>query len=324
MGGHKLIAKDFDGPGVEDDEVREAMRKKRKAMVMGLVKFFRVFRVLTPHRIDDESLEVPSLASYDVGKNEEDNTSKLKTSSQSAPLRLRPAILHRSSSNTAGRHVSFHHDDGIASVDSPEMLDTRACSPATMLEIPISQVTSPALTTTQVESLLHTESHTEPKVVVQPDSSPPGQTPSQPATRLHRIWRSSVPIIRALFTPASMSIIISFPIAMIKPLKGLFVPVANSGIPNAPDGLPPLSFILDTTTFLGGASVPLGLICLGSALARLKVPLGQLTSLPLGAISGMAVGRLIVFPILGVGICQALTRAGVIDANDKVLRLVCM
>jgi len=34
----------------------------------------------------------------------------------------------------------------------------------------------------------------------------------------------------------------------------------------------PLGFLLDTATFLGNASVPLGLECVGAALAKLKMP----------------------------------------------------
>jgi hypothetical protein len=45
----------------------------------------------------------------------------------------------------------------------------------------------------------------------------------------------------------------------------------------------------------------------------------QLISLPLDVILWMAIARLIVLPVIGIA-----TRAGVIDANDEVLRLVCM
>jgi auxin efflux carrier family protein len=124
-----------------------------------------------------------------------------------------------------------------------------------------------------------------------------------------------------------LAIISAFIIALVKPLKALFMAVdgwTGTRILNAPDGQPPLAFIMDTATFVGGASVPIGLTCLGSALARLKVPKGQWRNLPLGAISSIAVARLIVIPVIGVLMCQGLTSAGVIDENDKVLRFVCM
>ncbi|KAI5114880.1 hypothetical protein M0805_005575, partial [Coniferiporia weirii] len=92
----------------------------------------------------------------------------------------------------------------------------------------------------------------------------------------------------------------------------------------APDGQPPLAFILDTATFIGAASVPLGLICLGSALARLNVPRNQWKDLPLGAIAWLAIGKMILMPILGVLITQGLVYGGIIQAEQKVLRFVCI
>ena len=56
---------------------------------------------------------------------------------------------------------------------------------------------------------------------------------------------------------------------MAPPLKALFVN-SNFYMPNAPDELP-LSFIIDFTSYVGAASVPLGLILLGTTLARLQV-----------------------------------------------------
>jgi predicted permease len=170
--------------------------------------------------------------------------------------------------------------------------------------------------TTRVESHKNEEE-------ISSDSHPPPLALTN-LSRKFLLRRRLIAIVRSLLIPASLTIILSFIIALITPLKALFVPVVNSPIPNGPDGLPPLSFLLDTATFIGGASVPLGLICVGSALARLKIPRSQWNSLPLGAISGLAIGKMIVTPILGVLICEGLTKAGLIDVNDKVLRFVCM
>ena len=68
----------------------------------------------------------------------------------------------------------------------------------------------------------------------------------------------------------------------------------------------------------------MGLISLGSALARLKIPRGAWRTLPLGAIGALALAKIVVSPVLGVLICEGLTRAGVIDRADRVLRFVCM
>ncbi|KAJ7148770.1 auxin efflux carrier [Mycena crocata] len=95
-------------------------------------------------------------------------------------------------------------------------------------------------------------------------------------------------------------------------------------IPSGPDGRPPLSFLFDTANFIGAASVPLGLICLGSALARLEVPRGRWNQLPVGAILSMACGRMLLMPVLGVLVAKGLTHAGIIPRDDKVLQFVCI
>ncbi|KAJ7143748.1 auxin efflux carrier [Mycena epipterygia] len=151
-----------------------------------------------------------------------------------------------------------------------------------------------------------------------------GDQTSPSPSKLRRIGRRLMSFGRELCAPASLSIILSFPIALIPPLKGLFVPVQSPHIPSAPDGRPPLSFLFDTATFIGAASVPLGLICLGSALARLEIPRGRWNHLPIGAILSMAVGRMLFMPVLGVLIAKGLTNAGIISKDDKVLQFVCM
>ncbi|KAJ7708370.1 auxin efflux carrier [Mycena rosella] len=152
----------------------------------------------------------------------------------------------------------------------------------------------------------------------------PGNQISPTPSKLRRIWIRLAVFAREVCSPASLSIILSFPIALIPALKGLFVEVASPHIPSAPDGRPPLSFLFDTATFIGAASVPLGLVCLGSALARLEVPRGQWNHLPVGAILSMAVGRMLVMPVLGVLVAKGLTNAGIISREDKVLQFVCI
>jgi hypothetical protein len=45
---------------------------------------------------------------------------------------------------------------------------------------------------------------------------------------------------------------------------------------------------------------------------------------PVGAISGIAVGRMIVMPVFGVLLVQGLVKGGIISKQDKVLQFVCM
>ncbi|KAG7441091.1 auxin efflux carrier [Guyanagaster necrorhizus] len=141
-----------------------------------------------------------------------------------------------------------------------------------------------------------------------------------------RRWKTISPSLRtaveSICMPASLAIIVSLVIALITPVKALFVQVDGYYMPSAPDGDPPLAFIIDFAGFMGAASVPLGLICLGSALARLKVP--HWSSMPLGAILSLAVGRMVAMPVLGVLICKGLIHVNFISKEDKVLQFVCI
>ncbi|KAG1730937.1 membrane transport protein-domain-containing protein [Suillus paluster] len=129
--------------------------------------------------------------------------------------------------------------------------------------------------------------------------------------------------LRCLSSPVFSSVVVSLIVSRISVLKALFIPnVSGTNIPPAPDGQPPLAFIMDAATFLGGANAPLGLIILGSALARMSIPRRRWTSLPLGAIGAFAVGKQLLMPIFGILICEGFTRIGFIDPEDKVFRFV--
>ncbi|KAF8218069.1 auxin efflux carrier [Mycena galopus ATCC 62051] len=190
-----------------------------------------------------------------------------------------------------------------------------------------------------------TESQTEPRITVVPEApsadsqsmsfkeDAPSElgvhslpnTQAVPSTLIgRRILTGILSFVREACSPASLSIILSFPIAVVPALKGLFVEVQSPHIPSAPDGQPPLSFLLNTATFIGAASVPLGLISLGSALARLEVPRGRWNRLPVGAILSMAIGRMLLMPVLGVLVVKGLTNAGLISTEDKVLQFICI
>ncbi|KZO99692.1 hypothetical protein CALVIDRAFT_510589 [Calocera viscosa TUFC12733] len=131
-----------------------------------------------------------------------------------------------------------------------------------------------------------------------------------------------LPFLRSLLEPICLTMICAIIIALVPTLKALFTPVDGVSMPNAPDGLPPLSFVLDIATFFGNASVPCGLLCLGSAFARMHLP-RPIWKAPLGSIISMAVAKMAILPILAVLIVQALTfHTGMLDPNDKVLRFV--
>lgn len=157
----------------------------------------------------------------------------------------------------------------------------------------------------------------EPHII---PASTENSSPNQP----HPAMRY-VNFLGSLSSPVLLSVVVSLVVSRILAVKALFIPnVPGANIPPAPDGQPPLAFVMDTAAFLGAANSPIGLIVLGSALARMSVPRGRWTSLPLGAIGALAVSKQFVMPVLGLLICEGFTRVGLIDAEDKVLRFVCI
>ncbi|KAJ8072584.1 Protein M3 [Marasmius tenuissimus] len=291
LGGHTWVAKDFVGPDVEADEIREAMRIKRRKMFPRLPKH----QSRKGKAKDPESQEPrPELEEEPKPVGREDTPSRSNQLS-------RPRHT---------KHVSFYEDA------------------ATTTAVPTERMSSPPLTE-KVTSPAPTVTATTLESAVQDSTSPdPNEQSHSPSSsrhpRLKQLSGTLKTFIKAMLTPASLAILFAFPIALIKPLKGLFVLTPGAGIPNAPDNLPPLAFILDFTQFMGAASVPVGLIGLGSALARLHVPRDQWGTLPLGALFSLAIGKMLVSPVLGVLITQGLIRAGLINSDDKVLIFVCM
>ncbi|KAF8502700.1 auxin efflux carrier [Russula emetica] len=141
-----------------------------------------------------------------------------------------------------------------------------------------------------------------------------------------RVLSRSRHFLEQLLNPCTVVIVLSFVISLVDPLKALFIPPSSDFQPHfrpvAPDGQPPLAFILDTATFIGGACIPLGLICLGSALACLSLRSGG--PFPKGAIASLALGKMVVLPIIGVAITRGFARVGFVHSDDKVLQFVCI
>lgn len=143
-------------------------------------------------------------------------------------------------------------------------------------------------------------------------------------TILSRLSRQIGSFTLSLLTPPTISLLFAILISLITPLKALFIlNPSYTSIHLAPDGQPPLSVILDTATFIGNASVPLGLLVLGSSMARMKIP-RPISKLPLWSIATLAVAKLVFLPILGVLFVEGLSRSGsgLVDEGNKVLRFV--
>lgn len=137
----------------------------------------------------------------------------------------------------------------------------------------------------------------------------------QPQNRFKRhLYR----ILKNFASPNSATLVVSIAIAMLPPLKSLFVP-AKFKIPNAPDGQPPLSFVMDLTSYVGAASVPLGLLLLGATISRLRI-----RTMPPGfwkTALAVPLMRLVILPIVGVGLTTGLQKAGWF-ADDRMIRFV--
>jgi hypothetical protein len=309
MGGHRLIARDFDGPNKEDEEVKEVLKYKHKNAFVFLDRRFRSLRVFPARKKGEKDIENIVV----VDQNVESEVSHQYARNNPIIASTSGVIEEVPHSQRQHLRVSFEPASQFRHLDPAS--SERALSP---LESTYGGVDMRSPTSTVVpteKDFIDQKENTEP---VEEDEIDESSTSSIGAPSfILRLCR----FLRAFLTPATATILLAFPISLVRPLKGLFVPLDNSPIPNAPDGYPPLYFIYDTTNFLGAASVPLGLVCLGAALAKLKLP-SNIRQFPLGAISGLAIGKLIISPILGVIIVNLFVKTGFIHEDDKVLRFV--
>lgn len=142
-----------------------------------------------------------------------------------------------------------------------------------------------------------------------------------PISLTKKITNTILPFLASLATPPTIALSLALLFALVKDLKALFVyDPTNSFHPTAPDHAAPLSIVLDTASFIGNASVPLGLMVLGSAMSRMKLP-RPLSRLPISSILALAVTKLVILPIIGYFFVEALTNyTTLVDKDNKVLR----
>lgn len=140
----------------------------------------------------------------------------------------------------------------------------------------------------------------------------------------HYILRVIVwPVFYDFMRPQSATLIVSLIVTMIPTLRALFYNggtgvLANtikgpSNIPNAPDGQPVLSFIMDLTTFVGASQVPFGMMLLGAGLSRLRF--GALPKSFYGVILYLALFKLAVMPIITIIWTTYMRNIGWIDTS---------
>ncbi|KAG6889491.1 hypothetical protein C0995_000656 [Termitomyces sp. Mi166 len=330
LGGSRLIAMDFVGPDVEPEEVKEAVRRRRQAffLVMPNVisRLTKRHGFNTTEKITDLTDAEKSVQPAQDPSNAQTNTCESRPDSQCLSMAIAPST---------GRQVTFQGDFTSTGgtcllVDSSTPTEAGFCP-----SVGASQ--EPTVIGGEIAILGHKATKHDHLPIANTESVESSSNMSSSSTQLaaSTVFRRNLRFLRSfaltLLTPASITILLSFPIALIPPLKGLFTPLpasnststfANPHIHPAPDGLPPLSIVLDTATFIGAASIPLGLICLGSALARLKIPRNQWSTLPTGSITSLAIGKMVITPILGVGIVEGLVKGGIISADDKLLQFL--
>lgn len=126
--------------------------------------------------------------------------------------------------------------------------------------------------------------------------------------------------LQNLKKPNSIALMISIFIALIPWLKALFVNTGKVQLPNAPDKEPALSFILMYAEYLGYPCVPMGLLLIGSSLARLEIkdiPNGFWKSALCNTIF-----RLAILPIIGTAFITRLKNIGWL--TDPMAVFVCI
>jgi hypothetical protein len=113
-------------------------------------------------------------------------------------------------------------------------------------------------------------------------------TPRQIRLPPLRTLPGTLATLLANIPPPTYAVALGLLFSLVQPLKALMVHTPGQHMPDAPDGLPPLHFVLDTAAYLGAITVPLALILLGASFARLKVP-QRWGDLPVAAIVSMTV-----------------------------------
>jgi len=283
LGGLNLVTKDFEGPDIPSEELQERMYLRRRRMV---TKAALLLRRLFPARLSQHDPNFMEMGSAEDGGAFEKNVTVF-------------------SNGGAGK------DQGL----DQNVFAGTGITPGPALNVAVSSKRTAGLhrgleqaTTFKIELPQRPKDH-------------------HSSHRHHHAPVSrSRHFLKQLLHPCTVVILLSFVVALVDPLKALFIPPSSNFRPHfrptAPDGQPPLAFIFDTATFIGGACIPLSLICLGSALACLSFRSGG--PFPKGAIVSLALGKLVVIPILGVAITRGFTNVGFINRDDKVLQFVCM
>ncbi|KAK9761866.1 Protein M3 [Basidiobolus ranarum] len=123
-----------------------------------------------------------------------------------------------------------------------------------------------------------------------------------------------VDILRAVFSPQNIAIILGITVGLAPPLKKLFVQPPSSNTE------PPLLFLFELIRMIGAAYLPISLCNLGAALSRLSI-----RAVPLRITISFALVKLVLTPIIGILFVQALVyKFHIISPEDRPLRFLSM
>lgn len=142
-------------------------------------------------------------------------------------------------------------------------------------------------------------------------------------TAARRVWHSVKGFLWTLLQPPTLALILGLICALVTPLQALFVETDQGSFhPEAPDGRPPLNIVYETTSFVGAASVPTSLIMLGASIAGMRIP-KPVSRLPIASMLSVIVIKLVIMPIFGFFVVEALAKhTSLIAMDNYVLRFV--
>ncbi|KAK6344800.1 Protein M3, variant 3 [Orbilia javanica] len=127
-------------------------------------------------------------------------------------------------------------------------------------------------------------------------------------------------IVKVVVTIPTMTLLSALVIAVVPQLRALFVPTTGVKMPSAPDGRPPLDFIIQFASYGGQLSPVMGLALLGASLARIRV-----RHLPDGfwmSIAATCFLKLIIGPILGIVWIEGLKHTPLINDDQMMMQVV--
>lgn len=134
------------------------------------------------------------------------------------------------------------------------------------------------------------------------------------------IKRGTLFFLSNLKKPMSIALIVAITLTMIPWTRRLFYKKADANLPDAPDGLPILNFVMDFTSFVGAGAVPFGLIMLGSTISNLKI--NSFPSKFLLTLLMLIVIKLILLPIFLILLVNQFKKIGWISKNDRLAPFV--